>query len=65
MLLKMIEFLFSKLIADLPKEKREECWQGFLMLIGHVAESGSKGVTEAMLNEFRRKYNYDPNAGIS
>lgn len=45
MLIRLLHFLFSKLIGDLPEEKKRELWIKFNELITSATEGFAKGVT--------------------
>lgn len=46
MILVMLKILFSKLVGDIPKEKRDDLWDKFTDLLKEVAEAAAKGAAE-------------------
>lgn len=46
MILKLLRFSFSKLIGNLPPEKKEEFWRRFTELLSEVTKAAAEGAVK-------------------
>ena len=48
MIIKLLKFLFSKLIGDIPEEKRRELWLNFNDLLKEAAKAAAEGAVKGI-----------------
>lgn len=61
MIIKLLGFLFKKVIADLPEEKKRELWVKFSILMTEVVKAAAEGAAEGAMNSNNKGGLYESN----